>query len=145
MLNKQGQSVMHVASFRAAPPLLQLLVEYGGDVTAECSNGGRNVAASPKELAEAMGKPHNAKYLHELSVALASIRFASRMRAKRASGTLAPEELPSVFHLKIEYELHLFTADLEKVGPCSRRASFSQTVLHGACLICVRLPVWAAP
>ena len=105
---------MHVASFRAAPPFLQLLVEYGGDVTAECSNGGRNVAASPQELAAAMGKPHNAKYLHELGAAVHAIRFASKMRAKRMAGLTTPEEQPPCLRLRLEFDLQLFTADLEK-------------------------------
>ena len=112
LANKNGQNVMHVASFRAAPPFLQLLVEHGGDVEAPCSNGGRNPSATPMQLADNMGKPHNAKYLTELGVAISSIRFASRMRAKRR--TAGAVEQPSVLHMRIDYDLKLFTADLEK-------------------------------
>lgn len=59
------------------------------------------------QLATGMGKAANAKHIQDLSVALASIRFASRMRKR---SPLAPP----VLKVKFEYDLKLFTADLEK-------------------------------
>ena len=122
-VNQAGQTVMHLASFQAAPPFLQLLVAYGGDVNAPCSSGGRYVAQTPTQLASTMGKKENAKCIGELQMAINSIRFATRMKARRlgnAKGVrdptpaLALDKKTPVLHMKLDYDLKLFTADLEK-------------------------------
>lgn len=166
--NKHGQTAMHVAAFRATEPFLQLLVSHGASVEQKTSNP-RQIKRDSMEIAMHMGKDANAKYLQDLAVALASIRFAAKMkkkafakkppkpaaakvavpateRAKLAAEeaadkpTAAPrlaeappaavvskpsavepagvaqaaEEEERVFHIRFEYDLKLFTADLEK-------------------------------
>jgi len=111
--NKSGQSVMHVAVIRARPEFLELLVANGGDVDAPCNANGRFLSVSPAQLATNLGKPANAKLLGEMSVAIQSIRFATKMKAKRKAAHNNPAAQPSVLHMKLDYDLKLFTADLE--------------------------------
>lgn len=105
--NAAGQSVMHVASFQADGPFIDLLVRHGAQVDAPCDNNGRNPRRTPAQIAAVTGKPANAKFLNELSAALHTLRFAAKLRRKRAS--------PSpTLHMRFEYDLNMFTADLEK-------------------------------
>ena len=75
------------------------------------------------QLATALGKDANAKYIQDLAVAIQSIRFASRMKrranAKKPKSdtpksAVAPAEDAEVFNIRFEFDLKLFTADLEK-------------------------------
>ena len=108
-VNKAGQTVMHVACFQAAPPFIQLLTEYGGDIDAPCSNGGRFVARTPQQLAESLGKPANAAYLKELKVAITAIRFAARMRRRRQ----AQRKANTCLQLTLDFDFKMFTTDVE--------------------------------
>ena len=121
--NKDGQTPMHIAAFRACTPFIQILTEAGADVNAPSRNP-RTQSETPMAMATSMGKKENAKYLQELSVAINSIKFASRMKRRRAEArraqdqqkTTAPpvEGAEHIISLKFDGELRLFTADLEK-------------------------------
>ena len=122
--NKDGQTPMHIAAFRACTPFIQLLTEAGADVNAPSRNP-RTQSETPMAMAASMGKKENAKYLQELSVAINSIKFASRLKRRRAEARRAKDQQKTavssvdgteqcVVALTFEGELSLFTADLEK-------------------------------
>jgi hypothetical protein len=120
--NLAGQTAMHVASFRATTDFLQLLAESGASVETATSSK-RHMKETPMQLATALGKDANAKYIQDLAVAIQSIRFASRMKrranAKKPKSdtpksAVAPAEDAEVFNIRFEFDLKLFTADLEK-------------------------------
>ena len=136
--NKQGQTAVHVASFRSGVNFLSLLASVGGSLDALTSNP-RHLKETPIDAALSMGKTENAQHLKDLQVAIRALRFAVKMRARRnraaeakrakaaAETTAAAEKVdkaaeqaaggeapPSVLTLRFEGTLELFTADLEK-------------------------------
>ena len=133
LANGTGQTAMHLASFRSTPEFIQLLVEFGADSDAVTVNP-RQPKKKAMDIANVMGKPANAKFLQDLSVAIASIRFASRMKKRKNANKpkVVPKEEPTeapkaeaakaeakpdptaVLHMRFDFDFKLFTADLEK-------------------------------
>ena len=120
--NSAGQTAMHIASFRSTTELIQQLAESGASVDAGTSSK-RHIQETPMQMATAMGKEANAKYIQELGVAIQAIKFASRMRrrknAKKPAKPVedkakADAEPTSVMNLRFDFDLKFFTADLEK-------------------------------
>jgi len=111
--NKAGQSAMHVAAFRATPAFIQLLVDHGGSIDKETTNP-KTKGETAAKVAETMGKAANVKLLNDLNTAMNSIKFAARMKAKRSQQAKRSQPLAPIVRLRFEYDLQLFTADLEK-------------------------------
>lgn len=85
--NNMGQTVVHVASIRASPEFLQLLVDNGADVNAPCTTNGRFVTQSPDDMARLMGKEENAKLLKSLQTTMDAVKFASKMKKKASAAS----------------------------------------------------------
>lgn len=87
--NKQGQTAMHIAAFRAPKALVSALVEAGADATAPEKNGRRLSKETPEMMAMAMGREDTANYLRDLNTAVNAVKFGARMKlgAKKASNT----------------------------------------------------------
>lgn len=149
-VNLKGHTALHIAGFRAGTSFIQLLIEHGANIETKTSNP-RQLKKSAIDLAVETGKEANAQCLQELSVAVNSIRFASRMKGRVNANKLgeavvtttapatttepsvaaaiattvvpavsalpaalaAPIEKLSVLHIRFEYDLKLFTANLE--------------------------------
>ena len=113
--NLAGQTAMHVASFRSTTELIQQLAESGASVDTGTSSS-RHIKETPMQMATAMGKDANAKYIQELGVAIQAIKFASRMRRRKNAKkpAKADAEPSSVMNLRFDFDLKFFTADLEK-------------------------------
>lgn len=123
-VNGKGQTAMHVAAFRATESFIQLLVEHGASVEQKTCDP-RQITRDPIQIAISMGKEANAKFMQDLTVAVAAIRFATRMMKKRANAKRSPKLMvtpvahatshdDAVFCIRFDFELQLFTADLEK-------------------------------
>ena len=86
------------------------------------------------QMAVALGKEANAKYIQELGVAIRAIKFASRMKRRRnankppkpaaeadkkpadatSADTKPPDATPVGHNIRFDFDLKLFTADLER-------------------------------
>lgn len=78
--NKQGQTAMHVAAFRAPKSLVSALVDAGANSTAPEKNGRRISKETPEMMAQAMGREDTANYLRDLNTAVNAVKFGARMK-----------------------------------------------------------------
>jgi len=86
--NKQGQTAMHLAAFRAPKALVTALVDAGADPTAEEKNGRRLSKETPEMMAMAMGREDTANYLRDLNTTMNAVKFGMKMKkgAKKVDG-----------------------------------------------------------
>ena len=78
--NKQGQTAMHIAAFRAPKVLVTALVEAGAETNVAEKNGRRLSKETPEMMATAMGREDTAQYLRDLNTAMNAVKFAGRMK-----------------------------------------------------------------
>lgn len=78
--NKQGQTAMHIAAFRAPKTLVTALVDAGADSNAHEKNGRRLSKETPEMMAQAMGREDTAQYLRDLNTAVNAVKFGARMK-----------------------------------------------------------------
>ena len=84
--NKQGQTAMHIAAFRAPKDLVAALVDAGANSNAPEKNGRRLSKETPEMMAAAMGRDDTAQYLKDLNVAVNAVKFGARMKMKKGGG-----------------------------------------------------------
>lgn len=89
--NKQGQTAIHVAAFRASKEVVQALHEAGADVNAVEKSSRRISKESAEGLAAAMGRSDTADFLREMRAAADAVRFAAKMKIKGKQAGAAKE------------------------------------------------------
>ena len=82
-LNKEGQTALHVASFRSPKAMVQALIDAGSNPQAKEKNSRRLSKETPVMMASSMGKIETVKYLKDLETAVDSIKFYTKLKAKK--------------------------------------------------------------
>jgi len=77
--NKQGQTVMHLAAFRASKEFVEMLVAAGADKDAVEHNTRRISRETPMEMASAMGRDDTAEYLRKLQKGTTKLMNVNRL------------------------------------------------------------------
>lgn len=79
-MNKQGQTVLHLASFRAPKTFVTLLIDFGCNAETTVKNPRRLSKDNAEVMAAAMGREDTANYLKSLNTTLNAVKFATKMK-----------------------------------------------------------------
>lgn len=83
--NKQGQTPLHVASFRSSKLTVQALLDNGADHASIERNPRRLSKDTAAEIADRMGRKDTAELLQSLQVTMNAVKFAAKMKRGAAA------------------------------------------------------------